>query len=144
MLFIGAFTQLDTRWCSILVHETPFLNPNLLSDIFSNLSILSYALMGARPLPLGLPRLRDRIVYHERMDPVSGSRRTSYAALNKPDLNDVADKIDGSGLGFAEMSLGVLKDGELPAHATALVALSSIITVSNLALSKPLNQHYSM
>ncbi|KAG6901993.1 hypothetical protein C0995_005793 [Termitomyces sp. Mi166 len=130
MLFIGAFTHLDTRWCSILVHQTPFLNPNLLSDIFSNLSILSYALMGARPLPPGLPRLRDRIVYHERMNPVSGScRRPSYAGPNKPDLDDVADKIDGSSLGFLEMSLDVLKDGELPAHATALVALSSIITL---------------
>ncbi|KAG5725819.1 hypothetical protein E4T56_gene2441 [Termitomyces sp. T112] len=129
MLFIGAFTQLDTRWCSILVHQTPFLNPNLMSDIFSNISILSYALMGARPLPPGLPRLRDRIVYHERMNPVSGSRRPSYAGLNRPDLDDVADKIDGSSLGFVEMSLDVLKDGELPAHATALVALSSIITL---------------
>ncbi|KAG6854200.1 hypothetical protein C0991_009513 [Blastosporella zonata] len=62
MLFIGAFTQLDTKWCSILVHQTPFLNPNLLSDIFSNISIVSYALAGAHPLPPGLPRLRDRVV----------------------------------------------------------------------------------
>ncbi|KAG6910622.1 hypothetical protein DXG01_009131 [Tephrocybe rancida] len=33
MLFIGAFTQLDTKWCSILVHQTPFLNPNLDTEL---------------------------------------------------------------------------------------------------------------
>ncbi|KAG6849761.1 hypothetical protein H0H93_005443 [Arthromyces matolae] len=129
MLFIGAFMHLDTEWCSTLVHKTPFLNPNLLSDIFSNLSIVSYALNGGHPLPPGLPRLRDRIVYHERMNPVSRSRRTSDASILQPDLSSVADKIDGSNIGFSQISLDILKDKELPAHATALVALSSIITL---------------
>ncbi|KAG6828854.1 hypothetical protein H0H92_006561 [Tricholoma furcatifolium] len=129
MLFIGAFTQLDTKWCSILVHQTPFLNPNLLSDIFSNLSILSYALSGAHPLPPSLPRLRDRIVYHERMNPATGGRYSSATANEQMNLDNV-DQVDGSSIGF-EVSLDLLKDPELPAHATALVALSAIITFTD-------------
>ena len=75
--------------------------------------------MGARPLPPGLPRLRDRIVYHEHMNPVSGGRPSSYAGLYRPNLDDVADKIDGSSLGFAEISLNVLK----VSHEPLIVAL---------------------
>ncbi|KAG6817295.1 hypothetical protein H0H87_010637 [Tephrocybe sp. NHM501043] len=129
MLFIGAFTELDTKWCSILVHQTPFLNPNLLSDIFSNISIVSYALAGAHPLPPGLPRLRDRVVYHERMNPVSRYPQPTEAKSPETDVDSVADKVDGSSIGFVEVSLDILRDVQLPAHATALVSISSIITL---------------
>ncbi|KAF5376953.1 hypothetical protein D9615_007250 [Tricholomella constricta] len=136
-LFTGAFTQLNTKWCSVLVHQTPFLNPNLLSDIFSNISILSYALAGAHPLPPSLPRLRDRVVYHERLAPptLRGPKKLPDAKSSDTDsdteseLEYMADKVDGSSLGFEEISLDILKDGQLPAHATALVALSSIISL---------------
>ncbi|KAG5640425.1 hypothetical protein DXG03_008703, partial [Asterophora parasitica] len=135
MLFTGAFTQLDTKWCSILVHQvhssksfsceasnlqlafpipkTPFLNPNLLSDIFSNISILSYALAGAHPLPPSLPRLRDRVVYHDGLAPATrrrGDESSSDVEFDSnAELDFVADKVDGTSIGFEEISLGILK-----------------------------------
>ncbi|KAG5654141.1 hypothetical protein H0H81_006852 [Sphagnurus paluster] len=158
ILFLGAFTQLDTKWCSILVHQTPFLNPNLvrpntplnnvvtdfsppiqLSDIFSNISIISYALAGAHALPPSLPKLRDRIVYHERLAPrgYPGAKKVYDAPSSDTDsdtnaeLDLVADKVDGSSIGFQEISLDILKDAQLPAHATALVAISNMISLAD-------------
>ncbi|KAF8060806.1 hypothetical protein FPV67DRAFT_1673642 [Lyophyllum atratum] len=137
MLFTGAFAQLDTKWCSVLVHQTPFLNPNLLSDIFANLAILSYALAGGHPLPPALPKLRDRVVYHERLHPPRPSQNNKASEADSIDtdsdtnaeLEFVADKVDGCSLGFDEMTLDVLMDAQLPAHATALVALSNVISM---------------
>ncbi|RDB27383.1 Uncharacterized protein C57A7.05 [Hypsizygus marmoreus] len=134
VLFTGAFAQLDTKWCSILIHQTPLLNPNLLSDIFSNISILSYALAGAHPLPPSLPSLRDRIVYHERLAAhiYPGSKKESDTDSSDTDIRDlefVGNTIDGSTLGFEELSLDILMDEQLPAHATALVALSNVVSL---------------
>jgi len=142
-LFTGAFVKLDTKWCSILVLRTPFMNPNLLSDIFSNLSILSYALAGGHPLPGALPRLRDRGVYHQRhaahIDfhnrPVADKKSSDSSSESEDidsddgDLEYAAHKVDGSSIGFEEMTLDILMDEQLPAHSTALVALSSIISL---------------
>ncbi|GLB36769.1 putative ER transporter, 6TM, N-terminal [Lyophyllum shimeji] len=134
MLFTGAFAQLDPKWCSVLVHQTPFLNPNLLSDVFANLALLSYALSGGHPLPPSLPRLRDRVVYHERIHPPRPPGDKKSVETESVDTEDtkaeadfVADKVDGSSLGFDELTLDVLTDAQLPAHATAVVALSNVL-----------------
>ncbi|KAJ7259813.1 hypothetical protein C8J57DRAFT_1339211 [Mycena rebaudengoi] len=138
-LLAGAFSKLDTQWCSILVHRTPFLNPNLLSDIFSNIAILSRALEGGYPLSASLPCLRDRLVYHDM-----GSRSQGHPMLRNPpttavftediDSDDdshtsefVAGKVAGSSIGFEELSLSVLMDEQLPTHSTAVVALANIL-----------------
>ncbi|KAJ6613973.1 hypothetical protein B0H10DRAFT_2436246 [Mycena sp. CBHHK59/15] len=138
-LLAGAFSNLDTKWCSILVHRTPFLNPNLLSDIFSHIDIISHALEAGHPLPASLPCLRDRLVYHEsHARSMSGS---PSVPTDKPVLpadidaesesgsaEFVAGKVDGSSIGFEELSLSVLMDEQLPTHSTAVIALGSILT----------------
>ncbi|TFK38741.1 hypothetical protein BDQ12DRAFT_712685 [Crucibulum laeve] len=149
VILIGAFAKLDTSWCSILVHRTPFLNPNLLSDIFSHLSILSSALSGAHPLPPALPRLRDRVVYHEhhsargrmtipinkislekdiRLDSDSDVVAEDNAGVSGR-LEFAAGRVDGSSIGFEDLSLDILMDEQLPAHSTAVVVLSNVVSL---------------
>ncbi|KAF8798312.1 hypothetical protein BYT27DRAFT_7177807 [Phlegmacium glaucopus] len=146
VLLIVSFAKLDTKWCSILVHRTPFLNPNFLSDIFSTLSILSDSLLTGRPLPACLPKLRDRLLYHEchkgHLRPAA-QRQTVYesdsdeglekkqsteSSATEKELDFSGGKVDGSSIGLEELTLDVLLDEQLPAHSTAIVALSSIIT----------------
>lgn len=142
-VFAGAFVKLDTKWCSILVLRTPFLNPNFLADVFTKVSILSYALAGGHPLPASLPMLRDRLVYHERLTthvdfhaqsevPADETMKTSDESDSDFDHDSdvfAAHKVDGSSIGFEEMTLDILMDEQLPAHSTALVALSNIISL---------------
>ncbi|TFK67683.1 hypothetical protein BDN72DRAFT_87052 [Pluteus cervinus] len=149
VLLTGAFARLDSKWCGILVHRTPFLNPNLLSDIFSNLSIISSSLKSGDPLPPSLPRLRDRVVYHERHigrhdlpSPLQSPRRASVpqkmasedddsvdSAADSDTLGLLAGRYDGASIGVSELSLHVLNDDQLPAHSTALVAFSTLISL---------------
>ncbi|KAJ6509663.1 hypothetical protein DFH09DRAFT_1100718 [Mycena vulgaris] len=150
-LLAGAFSKLDTKWCSILVHRTPFLNPNLLSDIFSIIDILSHALEAGHPVPASLPCLRERLVYH---DAHLGSMRRNAREPAPPNVTDndnddsdsetaaselVAGKVDGASIGFEELSLSVLMDEQLPTHSTgtlplpfsilAVIALANILTL---------------
>ncbi|KAJ7730484.1 hypothetical protein DFH07DRAFT_993871 [Mycena maculata] len=149
-LLAGAFSKLDTKWCSILVHRTPFLNPNLLSDVFSTIDILSHALEAGRPIPASLPCLRERLVYHEGLIR-SIERNVAPAPAPKVDLpaeqddddSDsevsgaselVAGKVDGASIGFEELSLSVLMDEQLPTHSTgtltfSVIALGNILTL---------------
>ncbi|KAJ7159565.1 hypothetical protein C8R46DRAFT_956786 [Mycena filopes] len=149
-LLAGAFSKLDPKWCSLLVHRTPFLNPNLLTDIFSVLDILANALADGHPLPASLPCLRERLMYHEALvrtmdwqkprDPaveVVGNPEETDAG-NPEDANTdsdtetsefVAGKVEGASIGFEELSLGVLMDEQLPTHSTAVIALGSILTL---------------
>ncbi|KAJ7679684.1 hypothetical protein B0H17DRAFT_1077726 [Mycena rosella] len=128
-LLNGAFSKLDTKWCSILVHRTPFLNPNLLSDIFSTIDILSHALEAGHPVPASLPCLRDRLIYHDaHIRAMSGGepvRTTVALPVDKDDSDSesgasefVAGKVDGASIGFEELSLSVLMDEQLPTHST--------------------------
>ncbi|KAF8168489.1 hypothetical protein B0H34DRAFT_816566 [Crassisporium funariophilum] len=150
VLLITSFAKLDAKWCSILVHRTPFLNPNFLSDIFTTLSILSSSLMNGHPLPAYLPKLRDRLIYHEyhsgrRLNPSLGrigltkpryesdsdevnEDGASSAGSSEHQLDCSAGRVDGSSIGLEELTLDVLMDEQLPAHSTAVVALSSIIS----------------
>ncbi|KAF8907694.1 hypothetical protein CPB84DRAFT_1768565 [Gymnopilus junonius] len=172
-LLITSFAKLDTKWCSALVHRTPFMNPNFLSDVFTTLTILSNSLMNGSPLPAYLPKLRDRLVYHEyhagktsRLTPFMNSRHVSAQKLDE-ELNPSIDTsssrsdlgkgnarasrergalgehdddevllrsagpahVDGSSIGIEldELTLDVLLDEQLPAHSTAVIALSSLI-----------------
>ncbi|KAJ6459650.1 hypothetical protein C8R45DRAFT_553978 [Mycena sanguinolenta] len=142
-LIAGAFSKLDSKWCSILVHRTPFLNPNLLSDIFATIDILTNALEGGHPLPASLPCLRERLVYHETL--IRSMNRNANArqvAVDLPvedsdsDLTDsdthtefVAGKVEGASIGFEALSLSVLMDEQLPTHSTAVVALGAFLTL---------------
>ncbi|CAK5266926.1 unnamed protein product [Mycena citricolor] len=127
-LLAGAFSKLDTKWCRILVERTPFLNPNLLADVFSTIEILSHALDAGHPIPESLPLLRDRLLYHEAlvryMHPDRGNLQ---ADVEESEL--VAGKVDGASIGFTELSLGVLMDEQLPTHSTAVVALGGILSL---------------
>ncbi|KAK7008046.1 hypothetical protein R3P38DRAFT_3211693 [Favolaschia claudopus] len=144
-LIAGAFTNLDAKWCSILVHRTPFLNPNLLSDIFATIDILSNALEDGHPLPASLPCLRERLVYHEslirsmnrnarRVDmplPVERDEDSSDSEDSDSETHAefVAGKVNGASIGFEELSLSVLMDEQLPTHSTAVVALGSFLSL---------------
>ncbi|KAF7311860.1 hypothetical protein MIND_00196700 [Mycena indigotica] len=149
-LLTGAFSKLDPTWCSILVERTPFLNPNLLSDIFSTIDILSHSLIAGRPIPASLPLLRDRLLYHETLIRALNNAALGEPALSMPQqsaapsLDDASDgeedvdshatelkggKVDGASIGFKELSLSVLMDEQLPTHSTAVIALGSILTV---------------
>ncbi|KAF7318664.1 hypothetical protein HMN09_00378100 [Mycena chlorophos] len=148
----GAFSKLDPTWCSILVERTPFLNPNLLSDVFSTIDILSHALSAGRPIPASLPLLRERLLYHETL--VRALQRVDMRApaLNIPlppksanaDVSDddeseadaeshatelAAGKVDGASIGFQELSLDVLLHPQLPSHSTAVIALGSLLAL---------------
>ncbi|KAF9560292.1 hypothetical protein CPC08DRAFT_708223 [Agrocybe pediades] len=159
-LLITSFTKLDTKWCSALVHRTPFMNPNFLADVFATVAILSNCLMQGHPLPAYLPKLRDRLLYHEyhagrRTTPSFPNVRSMSGAapaeksLDTDSNSDLAqsstkDKVaddeltrdagpvhvDGSPMGIEveELTLDLLLDEQLPAHSTAIVALSSLIS----------------
>ncbi|KAJ3509937.1 hypothetical protein NLJ89_g4950 [Agrocybe chaxingu] len=164
IILITSFAKQDTRWCSALVHRTPFMNPNFLSDVFSTLSVLSSALKDGHPLPAYLPTLRDRLLYHE----YHAGRRSLYTRVTQSrppqprplsvdlslsenekvkdlqspgsesesemevEIRETAGpaKVDGSSMGLEidELTLDVLMDGQLPAHSTAVMAFSSLIT----------------
>jgi len=143
ILLTSSFTKLDTKWCSILVHRTPFFNPNFLSDIFTTLSILSDSLLTGRPLPACFPKLRDRVIYHGRhqgqqhpsvdhpkkpqSDPDEEKEEDGESSLTVEELDSSPEKVDGSSIGFEELTLDVLMDAQLPVHSTAVIAFSSII-----------------
>ncbi|KAI5832414.1 hypothetical protein K523DRAFT_344860 [Schizophyllum commune Tattone D] len=139
VLLVGTMSRLDPKWCSVLVHRTPFLNPNLLADAFSTIAILSQSLTTAQPIPGVLPRIRDRMVYHERHKEAYGahargihprvqeSRPQTGTEENVEELDFSGGKVDGSTIGFEQLTLDVLLDDQLPAHCTAVLALSSIV-----------------
>ncbi|KAJ7851359.1 hypothetical protein B0H13DRAFT_2400006 [Mycena leptocephala] len=115
-LLAGAFSKLDTKWCSILVHRMPFLNPNLLSDVFATIDILSKALEAGHPLLVSLPCLR------ECLGNTRGSTAHPDPALLPTEPEDssddsdsdthaefVAGNVEGVSIGFEELSLSVLK-----------------------------------
>ncbi|KAJ7474206.1 hypothetical protein FB451DRAFT_1248307 [Mycena latifolia] len=141
-LLAGAFSKLDPKWCSILVHRTPFLNPNFLSDIFSTIDILSHALEAGHPVPAALPCLRDRLIYHDArlhkssMPSEPGCNVAPPHAAETDDSESesgasefVAGKVDGASIGVQELSLSLLMDEQLPTHSTAVIALASILTL---------------
>ncbi|KAF9043705.1 hypothetical protein BDZ89DRAFT_943304 [Hymenopellis radicata] len=134
ILLVGALSRLDSKWCSILVHHTPFMNPNFLADVFMHISILSSSLAHSTPLPPTFPSLRGRLLYHER---VVKQQRHEQCEEPQPDDASSVDgespeapgKVDGSSIGFKELSFSVLMDPQLPPHSTAVIALSNIITL---------------
>ncbi|KAJ7250170.1 hypothetical protein B0H12DRAFT_1121038 [Mycena haematopus] len=142
-LIAGAFSKLDTKWCSILVHRTPFLNPNLLSDVFATIDILTNALEGGHPLPASLPCLRERLVYHESlirsMARNANARQVAVTLPAEDSDSEVSDldthaefvggKVEGASIGFEALSLSVLMDEQLPTHSTAVVALGAFLTL---------------
>ncbi|KAJ7093436.1 hypothetical protein B0H15DRAFT_832325 [Mycena belliarum] len=142
-LLAGAFSRLDTKWCSILVHRTPFLNPNLLSDIFSTIDILSHALDGGHPVHASLICLRDRLVYHdmhlklpktravdlEQNVALPGSEHDGDTDSESGTSEFVAGKVDGASIGVKELSLNLLMDDQMPSHSTAVIALASMLTL---------------
>jgi len=152
-LLITSFSKLDTKWCSALAHRTPFMNPNLLSDVFTTITILSNVLMGGHPLPAYLPKLKDRLIYHEChagkrstnpwLPPPQNLRTDSGSEIGKAaskdkEAEDTDEEImlaagpthvDGSTIGIEldELTLDVLLDEQLPAHSTAIIAVSSLL-----------------
>ncbi|KIY71039.1 hypothetical protein CYLTODRAFT_435413 [Cylindrobasidium torrendii FP15055 ss-10] len=148
-LLVGALTRLDTKWCSVLVHQTPFFNPNFLADTFVHFQVLSVALKTGTPLPPAMPTLRDRLLYHaghtgrptHEVDPqekidvnvIAGDGEGSVdgdAAESSVVGSDAApQKVDGATIGFKELSLNLLMDPQLQPHSTAIVALSTIVNL---------------
>ncbi|KAF9475517.1 hypothetical protein BDN70DRAFT_883627 [Pholiota conissans] len=153
-LITTSFAKLNMKWCSALVHRTPYLNPNFLSDVFMTITILSNSLMDGHQLPAYLPKLRDRLIYHEYH---ARGRPTNLVLLNSLDLRpgiyrpgdkgsqtdlsseDREEEIqraagptnfDGSaiGLNLNQLTLDTLLNEQLPAYSTAIVAFSSLIS----------------
>ncbi|KDR68787.1 hypothetical protein GALMADRAFT_78068 [Galerina marginata CBS 339.88] len=142
-LLTTSFAKLDTKWCSALV-RTPFMNPNFLSDVFTTITVLSNSLMNGHALPAYLPKLRDRIVYHE----VHSRNGKRWKGVETDSASEVGLKagaeavdeeivmaagpanVDGSSIGIEldDLTLDVLLNEQLPAHSTAVVALSSLIS----------------
>ncbi|KIM39011.1 hypothetical protein M413DRAFT_447369 [Hebeloma cylindrosporum] len=150
-----SFVKLDSKWCSDLVQRAPYLNPNFLSDVFTTLHILSNSLMQGHALPAHLPKLRERLVYHEihtgRRSMNSSLIRSMFSqpfstAIEKTQAEETDSSSEGtssgsapiggpaivdgssSGIELEDLTLDVLLDEQLPAHATAMVALSSLIS----------------
>lgn len=117
--------------------QTPYLNPNLvsslypstrhpvliddpqLSDVLSNIAILSHALSGGHALPGSLPSLRDRLVYHERVSGRGTIVSTGFRHIDESVPMDLdagdsdseregEEQVDGSSIGFEQLTLDVL------------------------------------
>ncbi|KAF8972504.1 hypothetical protein BDZ97DRAFT_1722616 [Flammula alnicola] len=161
-LLVQSFAKLDPKWCSALLHRTPYMNPNFLSDIFMTLTIISNSLMQGQSLPAYLPHLRDRLVYHEyhsggrSLNPTlfktfaprmggdekqrslhtdSSSEEEKIVKRREDEETEVEDaagpaNLDGSSMGFEgdQLTLDLLLDEQLPAHSTAVVAISGVIS----------------
>ncbi|KAJ7811181.1 hypothetical protein B0H13DRAFT_2384115 [Mycena leptocephala] len=117
-LIAAAFSRLDTKRCSIPVHRTPCLNPNLLFNVFATIDILSNALQMGHRLPPSLPYLHER--QHESDSEDSDS--DTHAEF-------VADKVEGASIGFEKLLLSVLMVSLL-VHSSA----EPVITFSFLLL----------
>ncbi|KAF7437434.1 hypothetical protein PC9H_004273 [Pleurotus ostreatus] len=117
-LLAGSFVRLDTNWCYILVHKTPFLNPHLLADIFSTISVLSHALSAGYPSSFLKP---------QKCSEKKGLLDNGYSSTTE--LDPSPNKVDGVTIGFEELTLDVLIDDQLPAHSTAVLAISSILAI---------------
>ncbi|KAF9011593.1 hypothetical protein BDZ89DRAFT_1077624 [Hymenopellis radicata] len=122
ILLVGALSRLDSKWCSILVHH--------LADVFMHISILSSSLAHSTPLPPTFPSLRGRLLYHER---VVKQQRHEQCEEPQPDDASSVDgespeapgKVDGSSIGFKELSFSVL----MVRRFLSVIALSNIITL---------------
>ena len=90
--------------------QTPFLNANLLSDIFTTLSILSSSLKNSHPLPASLPSLRERLIYHQRHARAHAAPATAFESnLDDPEMDEQgAESIRGSSIGIKEITMNVL------------------------------------
>ncbi|PBK89280.1 hypothetical protein ARMGADRAFT_1167595 [Armillaria gallica] len=140
-LLVGALSRMDERWCGILVHHTPFMNPSFLSDVFTKISVISSCLSGARPLPPAFLSLKDRIIYHERRSKavrqkhaqIQEEGRDDDSVSSDSDVEDstdlVPEKVDDTKIGIKELTIRLLMDPHLPAHSTAVIALSSVMTL---------------
>jgi Aromatic acid exporter family member 2 len=94
------------------------LSPKL-SDIFTTLSVLSDSLSTGQPLPACLPKLRDRLLYHEYYKgrhrhpekqnvQESESDEVLQGSVPEEELDNSTGKVDGSSIGFKELTLDVL------------------------------------
>ncbi len=92
-----------------------------LADIFSTISVLSHALSAGYPVPASLPRLRDRLIYHDRhmfahgqssfLSPQKYSEKKGLlddGYSSTTGLDPSANKVDGVTIGFEELTLDVL------------------------------------
>lgn len=95
-----------------------FLSPKL-SDIFTTLSVLSDSLSTGRPLPACLPKLRDRLIYHEYYKGRCShpekqdvheleSDEVLQGSVPEEELDNSTGKVDGSSIGLKELTLDVL------------------------------------
>lgn len=125
--------------------KTPFLNPNFLSDLFIQISILSQSLCHSHPLPSSLPSLRERLVYHQRLTSLNTTsfshhhhhhHRSSGGDAGDEVVNDEYDgekeggknELDPSNpIGLREITMEILVDKSFPIYSTAVVALASIV-----------------
>ncbi|KAG7439538.1 uncharacterized protein BT62DRAFT_913251 [Guyanagaster necrorhizus] len=140
-LLVAAMSRMDERWCGILVHHTPFMNPSFLSDVFTQISVISSCLSGARPLPPAFFNLKDRIIYHERRARVVRRRHAQIQEEVKDGDSDSSDsdvedstdhepeKVDSTRIGIEELTLQVLMAILNAAVIIAVISLSSVVTL---------------
>ncbi|KJA27441.1 hypothetical protein HYPSUDRAFT_131287 [Hypholoma sublateritium FD-334 SS-4] len=127
-VLIVSFSKLDVKWCSALVRRTAYLNPNFLSDTFMMINLLSNSLTGGHALPAQLPRLRDRLVYHEYHSNANDIWRDGNHEHTRHAAGP--SHVDGSSIGLEldQLTLDILFDEQLPVYSTTIVAFSSLVT----------------
>jgi len=125
-LLNGACIKLDGVWLDVLIHKTPFLNPNLLFDIVSTNHLASEALRHSKRIPGSLPTLRDRLIYHARHSAAYGGGDNSLVP-NMDDAGRVSAEKTMENASLDVRTLSALRDDHLPGFSTAVIALGSII-----------------
>ena len=123
-----------------------------LSDVFMAISVAANCLMHGSELPAHLPNLRDRLVYHGHKGrlstPKSRKRFSTVIDDDSPEENGEMSEAEDPkhGIEANELTLEILlvdyfslskslgayaffQDEHLPAHATAIIALSSLASV---------------
>jgi hypothetical protein len=97
-----------------------------LSDIFTTLSILANSLMQGHPLPAYLPKLRDRLVYHEFHSGRRSNPSLIKSMFSRPITSDVKGVEKGQGTSELDPTSQVTRGGNTPTAGPETVDGSSI------------------
>ncbi|KAK0245174.1 hypothetical protein EDD85DRAFT_943580 [Armillaria nabsnona] len=113
-LLVGALSRMDERWCGILVHHTPFMNPSFLP--FRRSSFASRVSQ-----PEGSDHL-SRASFEGCSAETCRYKRDGDSVSSDSDVEDstdlVPEKVDDIKIGIKELTIRLLIDPHLPAHST--------------------------
>ncbi|KAI5476687.1 hypothetical protein MNV49_007401 [Pseudohyphozyma bogoriensis] len=124
-----ALVGLDEEWRKVLVHKTAFLNPNLVGEVLVVFSSISMALKLGQPLPPKITGpLLDRLLYHEELRKSPSTQiQKALGADGGSDGHVEEHTVEGAAIG-TRLTFDILKDERFGTHATAILALSAILS----------------